>query len=122
MTSDPGPRPETEVRREKLDRLRASGREPFALRFDRDATAASVKERFGHLKAGEESGQWVRVAGRLVLFREMGKLAFGVLRDGTGDVQLFLSRDTLGDEAFAGLADLDLGDWIGAEGEVMVTR
>ena len=54
--------------------------------------------------------------------RHHGKLAFGVLRDGTGDIQLFLAEDTLGSEAFAGLEDLDLGDWLGAEGEVVTTK
>jgi lysyl-tRNA synthetase class 2 len=54
--------------------------------------------------------------------RQMGKLSFGVLRDGTGDLQLFLAEDTLGADAFAGLEDLDLGDWLGAEGEVVTTK
>jgi lysyl-tRNA synthetase class 2 len=110
------------ARRGKLDRLRARGIEPFALRFDRDATAAEVASTFGGLEAGASSGRTVRVAGRLFQLRRHGKLSFGVLRDGSGEVQLFLSEDTLGPEAYAGLADLDLGDWVGAEGEVVKTK
>jgi lysyl-tRNA synthetase, class II len=108
------------ARREKLDRLRAAGIEPYALRFDRDATAAELGNRWGELEAGGSAGQSVRVAGRLVGLRRMGKLWFGVLRDGTGDVQLFLAEDTLVDWKL--LEDLDLGDWVGAEGEVVKTR
>jgi lysyl-tRNA synthetase class 2 len=108
------------ARREKLDRLRAGGIEPFALRFDRDATAADVAERWGGLEAGGSTGQTVRVAGRLVGLRRMGRLWFGLLRDGSGDLQLFLAEDTLKDWDL--LEDLDLGDWVGAEGEVVKTR
>jgi lysyl-tRNA synthetase class 2 len=110
------------ARREKLERLRARGIEPFALRFDRDATAASLREQFADLPPGGASGRTVRVAGRLVGLRRHGKLSFGVLRDGTGDVQLFLAEETLGEESYGGLEDLDLGDWVGAEGEVVTTK
>jgi lysyl-tRNA synthetase class 2 len=110
------------ARRAKLERLRARGVEPFALRFDRDATAAEVRERFGDLEAGASTGQTVRVAGRLMGLRRHGRLWFGVLRDTTGDLQLFLEETALGPEGWALLEDLDLGDWVGAEGEVMTTR
>jgi lysyl-tRNA synthetase class 2 len=123
--SDDAPRPAEDVlaaRREKLERLRARGIEPFALRFDRDATIGEVREKFGHLGRGESSGQTVRIAGRLMALRRHGKVWFGTVRDGTGELQLFLAEDTLGLEAFAALEDLDLGDWVGAEGEVVSTR
>jgi lysyl-tRNA synthetase class 2 len=110
------------ARREKLERLRSRRIEPFALRFDRDATAADLHERHGSLGPGESTGQTVKIAGRLMQLRQMGKLSFGVLRDATGDVQLFLAEDTLGADAMAGLEDLDLGDWLGAEGEVVTTK
>jgi len=123
--TDQRPPPAEDVlsaRRQKLERLRARGIEPFALRFDRDAPAADIHERYGSLGPAESSGQVVRVSGRLMQIRHHGKLAFGVLRDGTGDIQLFLAEDTLGADAFAGLEDLDLGDWLGAEGEVVTTK
>lgn len=110
------------ARRRKLERLRARGIEPFALRFDRDSTTASLREQFSDLPPGQGSGRTVRVAGRLFGLRRHGKLSFGVLRDGTGEVQLFLAEETLGEEAYQGLEDLDLGDWVGAEGEVVTTK
>jgi lysyl-tRNA synthetase, class II len=123
--TDQRPPPAEDVlsaRREKLERLRSKGVEPFALRFDRDSTAADIRERFPDLGPAESSGETVKVAGRLMQLRQMGKLSFGVLRDATGDMQLFLAADTLGAEAFAALDELDLGDWLGAEGEVVTTK
>jgi lysyl-tRNA synthetase, class II len=123
MTEDA--RPDEDVlaaRREKLRRLRERGEEPFALRFDRDATSEEVRSRWGDLDPGESADRTVRVAGRLVGLRRHGKLSFGVLRDGTGELQLFLEEDSLGPGQRALVEDLDLGDWVGAEGEVVKTR
>src|SRR5919202_5245662 len=78
-----------EARREKLQRLRDDGIEPFALRFDPDTSLASVRERFGELEAGAETGTTVKVAGRIVLLRRHGGSSFATLRDGSGDLQLF---------------------------------
>jgi lysyl-tRNA synthetase class 2 len=125
MSGDDRPPPAEDVRaarRAKLERLRARGVEPFALRFDPDATAAEVRERFGDIEAGATTGEVVRVAGRLVGLRRLGKLTFGVLRDRTGDVQLMLERGTLGEDGSALLDDLDMGDWVGVEGEVLKTK
>lgn len=66
-------------------------------------------------------GERVSVAGRIVLLRRHGKLTFATLRDATGDIQLFLSEDTLGD-SYVLLDDLDLGDIIGAKGEIVTTK
>jgi lysyl-tRNA synthetase class 2 len=110
------------VRRQKLERLRERGTTPFALRFERDATAAEIARRHEELAPGADSGETVRVAGRLIGLRRHGKLSFGILRDVTGELQLFLAEDTMGGEAYAALDDLDLGDWVGAEGEVVRTR
>jgi lysyl-tRNA synthetase, class II len=106
----------------KVDRLRAAGRVPYPPRFDRDRTLAELRQQFGHLEAGAETDTAVRVAGRLMLKRDQGKLTFATLRDRDGEVQLFVSRQVMGDEAFAEFVDLDRGDWIGVEGTVMVTR
>jgi lysyl-tRNA synthetase class 2 len=89
-------------------------------RFERTITAAGVAARFGSLEPGEESGQEVAVAGRVMLSRPQGKLAFAELRDSSGAVQLFALEKVTGD--FEGLTRLNLGDWIGARGEVVRTR
>ena len=122
--SPEGERPEhvLAVRREKLERLRSGGTEPYALRFDRDALAAEIQETFGDLEAGASTGKVVRVAGRLLALRRHGKLTFAVLRDASGHVQLFLAGDTLDAEGEALVEELDLGDWVGAEGEVVKTK
>ena len=113
---------ERRVRMAKLDALRAAGVDPYPVRFDRTATAAELQERFGTLGAGEETDTEVRIAGRVLLRREMGKLVFFTLRDGSGTVQLFVSRGVVGDESFTTIRDLDLGDWVGVVGTVMKTK
>jgi lysyl-tRNA synthetase class 2 len=89
-------------------------------RYEVTATTAEVAGRFDHLAPEEGSGQTVTVAGRLMLRREMGRLAFGTLRDSSGSIQLFAGAKWT--EDFAGFVHLGLGDWIGAEGEVVRTR
>lgn len=106
----------------KLESLRAAGTDPYPVRFDRTHTAAEVHEHWGHLDAGTETDDEVRVAGRILLLRRQGKITFATLRDGTGEVQLFVARDEVGDAVHAAFDDLDLGDWVGASGRVMTTR
>ncbi len=89
-------------------------------RFPRDATAAELAGRHHDLPAGGETGERVAVAGRLMLRREMGKLAFGELRDSSGAIQLFAGVNWTAE--FEDFTHLSLGDWIGAEGEVVRTR
>jgi lysyl-tRNA synthetase, class II len=93
---------------------------PGVYRYDVTATAAGLAAEHGNLGPGTETGITVRIAGRLLLRRVQGKLAFGQLRDGTGRIQLFAPADSTPD--FAGFSALNLGDWIGVEGEVMTTR
>ncbi|WP_428114878.1 lysine--tRNA ligase [Candidatus Poriferisodalis sp.] len=89
-------------------------------RFERDATAAGLQESWEHLEAGTETSTQVSVAGRLMLRRVQGKLAFGTLDDGTARIQLFAPAATTPDHA--GFCGLHLGDWIGVGGVVMTTR
>jgi lysyl-tRNA synthetase class 2 len=89
-------------------------------RFDPDATAAGIKAKYDGLEAGVETGDRVVVAGRMMLRRVQGKLAFGQLADSTGRIQLFATVNDTPD--FEGFGQLSLGDWIGVHGEVMATR
>ncbi len=89
-------------------------------RFEPDARAAELVEQFGHLEPGTETDTVVTVAGRLMLRRVQGKLAFGTLQDGSGRVQLFGVAATTPD--FEAFGELSLGDWIGVRGIVMTTR
>ena len=87
---------------------------------DVDASVASLSAAHGDLEPGTETGEVVSVAGRLMLRRVQGKLAFGTLADSTGRIQLFAPSKTTPD--FEEFCQLNLGDWIGVRGEVMTTR
>jgi lysyl-tRNA synthetase class 2 len=88
--------------------------------FDRSAEAGPLHERYASLGPGEESEDIVSVAGRIMLMRDQGRLAFATLRDWSGQVQLFaLQKITAEFEAFT---KLSLGDWVGATGKIMRTR
>src|SRR4051812_22311322 len=113
---------EFERRFAKIEKMRAAGQDPYPVRFDRARTVAELREEFGSLEPGAETDVSVRVAGRLLLIRRQGKLTFGTLRDGTGEIQLFVSQKVIGPEGHAAFDDLDLGDWVGVEGTVMTTR
>ncbi len=89
-------------------------------RYEPTASTAEVRSRHQGLADGEESGEVVTVAGRLMLRREQGKLAFGTLRDWTGELQLFAGASWTDD--FPGFTGLALGTWVGVEGEVVKTR
>jgi len=89
-------------------------------RFDRTATAAELHAEHGHLGPGEETGHQVAVAGRLMLVRPQGKLAFATLQDATGRVQLFARQASTA--RFEPFTRLSIGDWVGATGSVMTTR
>jgi lysyl-tRNA synthetase class 2 len=108
-------------RRQKLDRLRDAGVEPFALGFRDSAAIADVLSRYEKLEPGEEAQDSFRLAGRISARRGHGKAAFLDLVDRSGRIQLHARKDVLGD-AYEGLVDLDLGDLIGVEGAPFRTR
>ena len=110
------------VRRAKLDALRAMGVQPYADHWDVTARAEQLEAHHADLEAGSETDNVVSVAGRLVAKRDQGKVVFLVIRDATGDLQLFIRINAVGEDAYQAIKDLDLGDWIGAVGTVMRTR
>ena len=112
----------TQERRGKLARLREHGGDAFPTRFDSRDEIGSLHERFDSLEAEAEAPGTFRVAGRVMSRREHGKLAFLTIKDGSGHLQLFAKLDALGAEAFQGLLDVDIGDFVGAEGTVLKTR
>jgi len=112
-----------QVRRAKLARLRAAGIDAFPVGFGRTHTLAEVRRGWDHaLEAGQESGDVVRVAGRIVLRRAMGRLAFWTLRHDGAELQIMLAVGALGAEQFEVVGDLDIGDWVGVQGPVIKTR
>ena len=109
-------------RRKKREVLAGHGIDPYPTRFDRTATAAELHQRYGNLAADSRTGETVRMAGRLVSIRGHGRLSFATLEDVTGSVQLLMQESVLSDPAKLVLANFDLGDWIGAEGEAVTSR
>jgi lysyl-tRNA synthetase, class II len=114
-------------RREKLDRLRERGIQPFAYVFDRSHTSVEARESFEEAEGSEsltEGGHAgsVKFAGRMTSFRSHGKSAFAHVEDVHGSIQIYLKKNLVGDEAFDDVDLLDLGDWIGVEGPLFRTR
>jgi lysyl-tRNA synthetase class 2 len=115
---------ELEARLAKVEELRARGEDPYPVRFDRTHTLGEVREHWDDkIDPGTTSEDRVRVGGRVLLKRTQGRLIFAKVRDGTGELQLFVSQGELGAEAFAHFGDeIDRGDWVGVEGRVMKTK
>jgi lysyl-tRNA synthetase class 2 len=111
------------VRRAKLERLQAAGVDPYPVTVRRTTTNAELRARFPDLEPDAATGEQVSVVGRVLLKRDGGKLCFATLRDGTGDLQVMLSLDRLGEERLSDWKrDVDLGDHVSVDGEVVSSR
>ncbi len=107
-----------QVRRDKLAALREQGQDPFVItKFDVTHHSDEIKNRFEEME-----GQAVRLAGRLMSKRGMGKAVFSDLQDGAGRIQLYVRIDDVGEEALAAFKKYDIGDIVGVEGEVFRTK
>ena len=113
---------EREHRLAKLKELADRGIAPYPVKFDRDHTIGEIREKYPSLEPGADTGETVRVAGRIMLLRRHGQLVFADLQDQTGTVQLFVSHKDLGDEGFEDVAEWDRGDWVGVAGTVITTK
>ena len=106
------------VRREKLAELQESGNDPFEItKYDQTHHSADIKADFENLE-----GKTVSVAGRMMSKRVMGKASFCNLQDLKGNIQSYVARDSIGEEEYKSFKKLDIGDLIGIEGEVFVTK
>ena len=104
-----------QFRREKLEKLRELGVDPFGKKFETTHRPAALRENF-------EEELSVRVAGRITALRDMGKSNFIDISDLDGRIQVFLNAKELGEEQWAIYKNLDIGDWLGVEGETFTTR
>ena len=106
------------VRHEKLAALKESGNDPFRItKFDFDNDSANIKANFQNLE-----GKTVKIAGRIIARRIMGKASFAGLSDNTGKIQLYVRRDDVGEEVYAAFKKWDIGDIVGVEGFVFKTQ
>ena len=117
---------ELAVRREKLANLVAAGQDPFLVtKFDVTADSGYIKSHFDEFEHNPEAGKEgkrVSIAGRMVSRRVMGKASFVHLLDDTGKMQLYVRRDDVGEDVYAGFKKWDVGDIIGVTGFVFVTQ
>jgi lysyl-tRNA synthetase, class II len=114
---------QVQVRRAKVDRLRAAGVDPYPVGYPRTDTIEQVRARYPDLPPDTATGDRVAVAGRIVLYRNGGRLCFATIREGGADLQVMISRDATGEDALAAWkADVDIGDHVGVTGEVITSR
>lgn len=115
------------VRRSKLERISSLGRDPWGQRFDDHCAIETVRGQESEIPPKDDSGQHppgpkVRVAGRVMLRRTAGKALFIDLRDWSGKIQVFCGKGQVGDERWAMLQEVDLGDLLGIDGHLGYTK
>ncbi len=106
------------VRREKLANLQQAGKDPFQItRYDVTHHSVDIKNDYEQLE-----GKTVRIAGRIMSKRIMGKASFCNIQDLPGNIQCYVARDSIGEESYADFKKFDVGDIVGVEGEVFTTK
>ena len=115
---------QTKVRIEKLDKLKEKGVAPFGQKFDVKDKIADLKAKYADKSKEEleENVVMATVAGRIITKRDMGKIAFCNLQDRDGNMQIYIRKDTIGEESYSVFKLSDIGDIIGVTGEVMKTN
>ena len=110
-------KPMMDFRIEKLDVLIKNGINPYPENFDLTHNSTEIKKNYTKYEEHD-----VTVAGRIMAIRKMGKASFMQIMDSTGRIQIFIRRDDVGDESYSNFKLLDIGDFIGIEGEVFTTK
>ena len=112
------------VRREKAEKLRELGLDPFGQRFDRKDFAADIKEKYIDVEhdAFENMEDTATVAGRIMFIRRMGKASFFTIKDRSGSIQIYISINDIGEEAYELFKSADIGDIVGVYGKIMKTK
>ena len=113
-----------EVRREKMRNIREKGMDPFGSRFDRTGYAAEINEKYKDVPHDDFDNidDEYKVAGRIMFIRKMGKASFISIQDKTGKLQIYISINDVGEEAYELFKTCDIGDIVGIRGKVMKTR
>ena len=112
------------VRREKAENLRKLGYDPFGSRYDRENYALDIKEKYKDVDhdAFDSMIDTVKVAGRIMFIRKMGKASFFSIKDKTGSIQVYISINDVGEDIYTLFKTADIGDIVGVYGKVMKTR
>ena len=107
-----------QIRREKLAELQGNGQDPFLItKYDVTHHSQDIKDQFEELE-----GKTVSMAGRMMSKRVMGKASFCNIQDLKGNIQSYVARDSVGEDAYKNFKKLDIGDIIGVEGQVFRTK
>ena len=111
------------VRREKAEKLRSLGLDPFGDRYDRDSLANDIKEKYKDLthEELESMDEHAKVAGRIMFIRKMGKASFFSIQDKSDKIQIYISINDIGEEDYTLFKTADIGDIVGVEGKIMKT-
>ncbi len=109
-------------RKRKRDELLKQGINPYPYRYEPNATAEHIQEKYKDLQENSTTEDVYRIAGRIVALRRIGKVTFMQLQDNTGRIQIFFKEDDLGKERYKLLKLYDMGDWIGAQGNIFATK
>ncbi len=112
------------VRREKAENLRKLGYDPFGSRYDREDYANDIKEKYATVDHDEFENMTdtVKVAGRIMFIRKMGKASFFSIKDKSGSIQVYISINDVGEDIYTLFKSADIGDIVGVYGKVMKTR
>jgi lysyl-tRNA synthetase class 2 len=112
----------TAQRLAKLQKLRSRNIDPYPHRYPRTHTVQEALSWFQQQEKAGSEGPRVSIAGRIMAQRSMGKATFADVRDGTGKIQVYFRRDTLGENRYDDIRDLDIGDFVGVSGKVFRTK
>ena len=104
-------------RLEKLNKLREDGVNPYPVRFDQTHKSKFIKDNYNKVE-----GKNVAIAGRVMAIRKMGKASFAQLLDGEGRIQIFVKKDNVGEKGYSHFKLLDIGDYVGVEGDIFTTK
>lgn len=112
------------VRREKLEKLRERGLDPFGHRYDREDYAQDIQNKYQDVEhdAFENMNDTAKVAGRIMFIRKMGKASFFTIKDKTGTIQVYISINDIGEDNYELFKSADIGDIVGVYGKIMKTK
>ena len=112
------------VRREKAEKLKTLGLDPFGQRYDREDYAVDIKEKYGSIEHDEFENMedTAKVAGRIMFIRKMGKASFFTIQDKTDSIQIYISINDIGEDDYNLFKSADIGDIVGVYGKIMKTK
>lgn len=112
------------VRREKMQKIKDLGIDPFGQAYERDSYALDIKTKYESVEHDELEAmdEHVSVAGRIMFIRKMGKASFFTIKDKTGKIQIYISINDIGEDAYTLFKSADIGDIVGVKGKVMKTQ